>query len=189
MPNCDFYALAPDLVGVLDFVFEQPGWELVELSSLPDQELRTFRSAPEVIDGFASFHDVSRALHFQLYAATMGGRVASRRITFKPGAVPGATHRHTSEGWGLIQLYFGQLREGRLSNCHTNHSSERGARNWESTCAATMGPVDAWNWKEVTRISSRLNRFLQRTAVAKLHSRPILPAAAQAQSRGEIQLA
>jgi hypothetical protein len=188
MPNCDFYAMAPDLVEVLDFVFAQPGWRLVELASQHDRPLRTFHATREVLDGFPTFSELSTALHFQLYSEAMGGQVTSKRITFNPGAVPGATFRHDSKGWGLIQLYFGQLRAGRLSNCHTNHNSERRARNWEPTYPL-LGPVDGWNWKEVTRTSSRLNRFLRRRAAGKLHSRPVLPIAWEAQNKGEVQLA
>jgi hypothetical protein len=190
MPNCDFYALAPDLLELLDFVFAQPGWRLIELGSQHDRPLRTFRAVREVLDGFPTFSALSTPLHFHLYAEAMEGYVGSRRITFNRGAVPGATFRYDSQGWGLIQLYFGQLRDGRLSNCHTNHNSEQRARNWAPTYAddPEMGSVDSWNWKEVNRASSRLNRFLQRRAQGKIHSRPVLPAAWEAQGKGEVQL-
>lgn len=190
MPNCDFYALAPDLIEVLDFVFAQPGWRLIELASRHDQPLRTFRATRDVVEAFPTFPSLSSSLHFHLYAEAMAGTVGSKRITFKPGAVPGATFRYDSQGWGLIELYFGQLRGGNLSNCHTNHNSEQRARTWAPTYAddPAMGEVDSWNWKEVSRTSSRLNRFLQGRAAGKLHSRPVLPAAWEAQSSGALQL-
>ena len=190
MSNCDFYSLASDLIEVLDFVFAQPGWRLVELASQHDRPLRTFHTTGEVLDGFPTFLNLSRSLHFQLYSEAMRGRVGSKRIAFNPGAVPGATFRFDSQGWGLIQLSFGQLRDGRLSSCHTNHNSEKRARNWEPTYAddPEMGSVDDWNWKEVSSTSSRLNRFVQRRAMGKLHSRPVLPAAWEAQIKGEVRL-
>src|SRR5687768_17320992 len=123
MPNCDFYALADDCVRVLDFVFEQPGWVLHELASENDSSIRTFDSTHSVL---AAFPLCERSLHFQLYSAEMRGAVLHRRITFKPGAVPGATFRYATEGWGLIQLYLGMRRnDGTLSACHTNHNSDR----------------------------------------------------------------
>jgi hypothetical protein len=190
MPNCDFYGVAPDLIEVLDFVFAQPGWQLVELASRHDQPLRTFLTTGEVLDGFPAFSSLSTPLHFQLYSKTMGGRVGQRRIDFNPGAVPGASFRYDSQGWGLIQLYFGRLRDGRLSSCHTNHNSEKRARAWTPTYSdePEMGSVEAWDWKEVTRISSRLNRFLKSRSPGKLHSRPILPNAWEAHTSREIQL-
>jgi hypothetical protein len=120
----------------------------------------------------------------------MGGKITSKLITFRPGAVPGATFRYDSAGWGLIQLYFGNVRDGRLSNCHTNHNSERRARKWEPTYADDpMDPVDAWNWKEVTRTSALLNRFVKRIAPGKIHSRPVLRAAWEAHATGKVTLA
>jgi hypothetical protein len=189
MPNCDFYALEGDLVEVLDFVFAQPGWSLVELASQHDRALRTFHATREVVDAFPTFSTLSASLHFNLYAEAMKGRVISRRIDFAPGAVPGATFRYDSEGWGLIQLYFGRLQDGRLSSSHTNHNSEVRARKWEPTFADRPDPVDAWNWSEVARASGRLNRFLRGAAAGKMHSRPVLRAAWEAQSRGAVQLA
>jgi hypothetical protein len=46
MPNCDFYAAGDDFCSILDFVFAQPGWTLVELASLPDQPLRRVERIP-----------------------------------------------------------------------------------------------------------------------------------------------
>lgn len=174
MPNCDFYALAADCAAVLGFVFEQPGWTLVELASVPDQKLRTFRSTAEVR---AAYPVGKRETHFQLHAPEMKGRVIARRINVNPGAVPGATHRYDAEGWGLIQLYFGAVRDGRLSRSHTNHNSLRRAQVWEPTVGGARDRVADWDFAAVTRISSRLNRFIRRLAVAKHGSVAILPAA------------
>ena len=99
----------------------------------------------------------------------------------------GATFRYDSRGWGLIQLYFGQLRNGRLSPCHTNHNSESRAKTWESTYR-NLGSATKWDWKEVTRISGRLNRFIRGAAAAKEKSRPILRAAHEAQACGSLVL-
>lgn len=195
MPNCDFYASRSDRVDVLDFVFAQPGWRLVELASRHDQPLRTFTTTREVVDGFPTFDSMAESLHFHLYAESMGGRIGVRRVDFKPGAVRGASFRFGSQGWGLIQLYFGQLRDGRLRNCHTNHSTEKRAQAFAPVYGADpgFGPalagVDSWDWKEVTRISSRLNRFIRRRAAGKLHSRAVMPAAWTAHMNGDIELA
>jgi hypothetical protein len=190
MPNCDFYALATDLVGVLDFIFAQPGWMLVELASQHDRPLREFHATQEVLAAYPSFDRLDPALYFHLYSPAMGGRVVHKRIDFNFGAVPDATFRYDAQGWGLIQLYFGRLRDGRLSPCHTNHNSERRAQNGESPSAVDeIGPVAAWSWAEVARVSGRLNRFIRKIAAGRIHSRPVLPAAHEAHARGALQLA
>jgi len=190
MPNCDFYALSSDMVEVLDFVFAQPGWQLVELASRHDKPLRTFRATKGLIGGFPTFAKQTRALYFHLHAESMGGRITSTRINFDPGAVPGATHRYDSGGWGLIQLYFGHIRKGQLAASHTSHNSELRAKKWAPIYEGDGGDrVEEWNWPEVTRVSGRLNRFLRGRATGKRGSRPVLPSAWEAAERGELELA
>jgi hypothetical protein len=173
MPNCDFYALAEDCRDVLRFVFDQPRWVLFELASEPDRPLRRFQSLEALTQAFAL---CEQAPHFQLYAPEMRGSVHERRIDFNPGAVPGATHRFATEGWGLIQLYFGVRDDRGLTASHTNHNSRARASTWSST---TSGPDDpaAWDWSAVTGVSGRLCRYIRERAVTKTWSRPVLPEA------------
>jgi hypothetical protein len=186
MPNCDFYALAEDVVSVLDFVFSE-SWTLVELASRHDQKLRSFTSTREVLRAHKELVTLERAAHFHIYAPAMGGRVRERRITFKPGAVAGAKYRYDSEGWGLIQLYFGRLRDGRIEESHTNHNSEKRALKWQASYR-NLGRVSDWNWSEVTRMSGRLNRFIRAHAATKKGSRLILPAAHKRLAAGSLTL-
>lgn len=184
MPNCDFYALAPDCEDVLRFVFQQPGWVLFELASEPDRPVRRFHS----FEAFTrSFSLCEKSLHFQLYAPEMRGSVVERRIDFKPGAVPGATHRFATEGWGLIQLYFGVKGDRGLTASHTNHNSETRAGTWSSTIG-DLGDPEAWDWLAVTRVSGRLCRYIRKRAVTKAWSRPVLPAANHAVLQGQTTL-
>jgi len=185
VPNCDFYALKDDVRSVLDFVFSQPGWTLYELASRHDSALRQFSTTEEVLDAFDLAHE---DVYLHLYAPEMAGRVYEKRVLFTPNAVPHATYRHDSHGWGLIQLYFIGPRNGKLKASHTNHNSEARARRWEPTYADEPDRVNDWNWQAVTRTSSRLNRFIRSKGSPQLGSRPILPAAFEANLQGTIQL-
>jgi hypothetical protein len=118
----------------------------------------------------------------------MRGRIVKHRINFKSGSVAASRFRYDAEGWGLVQLYFGIMRDGRLSPSHTNHNSQKRARNWESLYKR-LGPVDAWNWSEVSRVSGRLNRFIKSLATGRQGSRPILPVAQEGVARAGIELA
>lgn len=181
MPNCDFYALDEDFALILDFVFRQDGWELHELSSAPDHLVRVFRSTREVLEGC----DVGRSsVCLQLYSPEMAGRPLHRRIEFTPGTVPGATHRFSTEGWGLVQLYFGFLRNGEgLTHSQTNHNSAVRARKWAPHGSA-LGSPEEWDWAGVGRVSGRLVRFIQRHRVVKHGTRPVLPGAHRAVQAG-----
>lgn len=187
MPNCDFYAHGEDFPQVLEFVFAQPGWVLHELGSELDRPVRVFRSADALLAASAFG---SQSQHFQLHTPELGGVVTHQRVDFRPGAVPGHTHRFTTEGWGLIQLYFGQVTaDSGLTNSHTNHSSELRASKWAHRAAGKGADHPTlWDWAAVRRTSGRLNRFLRKLAVAKHGSRPVLPAAHAAVERGAIRL-
>jgi hypothetical protein len=168
---------------VLDFIFEQDGWVLHELSSRGDHDVRVFRAT---IDVCAAFSIGRTPTHFQLHAPEMGGRVQYRRITFDPEIVKGATFRYSTEGWGLIQVYLGMLRDdGTLTSSHTNHNSEVRAQTWSHTYRDDPSP-DEWNWAGVKRVSGKLVRFIRKLAVDKLGSRPILPAAHAARCDGRV---
>ena len=77
MANCDIYAAGDDFSRILDFIFDQPDWLLIEHSSRPDSPLRRFGSTYEVLGAF----DLggSDAL-FDLYSASMGAPVVEERL-------------------------------------------------------------------------------------------------------------
>jgi hypothetical protein len=58
------------------------------------------------------------------------------------------------------------------------------ALKWEPIYIDRLGSVDAWDWREVERISGRLSRFIRKLAVDKSGSRVILPSAARMLSEG-----
>lgn len=181
--NCDFYALGDDCRAVLDFVFAQEGWVLYELSSRFDERVRAFRSTAEITRAFR----IGRTdAHFQLHSPEMGARPEFRRIDLN--ASTGASFRYATEGWGLIQLYFGSVDADRvLRNSHTNHNSPTRAAAWASVVNDGASP-NAWNWTGVQQTSGKLVRFIRKSAVAKRASRPILYQAFEQLRAGKLEL-
>jgi hypothetical protein len=180
MPNCDFYGLGDDFVHILEFVFEQPGWTIVESASRPDLPLRRFDSAPSVL---AAFNLETEDAMLQLHAASAGGAISEHEIVFRPGAVAGLG-RTTSQGWGLVQVYLRASPSGPIRPSHTNHNSEARARRWSSTLVERLGPVEAWDWREVERVSGRLNGFIRGHAASRSGGRAIMPIASAAVAGG-----
>ena len=180
MPNCDFYAVDEDFVPILDFIFTQPGWILVESASRHDQPLRRFHSTVAVLSAF----DLSQeTAHLMLYAPETRGSVVERPVIFKPSAVRGAIGRTDAAGWGLIQFYLSPGSAERIGLSHTNCNSEYRARAWEGTLK-DLGPVDEWDMGVVKRVSERLNRRIRSLAVRREGSRPVLLMAAQRVTAG-----
>jgi hypothetical protein len=181
MANCDFYAAGDDFSRILDFVFDQSDWLLIEHASRPDSPLRRFGSTSEILGAFDLGN--SDAL-LDLYAPSMGSPGVEEKITFRPRAIPGAQGRTDATGWGLIQLYLWAPRKGAIRPAHLGHNSRVRALKWEPIYIDRLGSVDAWDWREVERISGRLSRFIRKLAVDKSGSRVILPSAARMLSEG-----
>ena len=179
MANLDFYALGDDIRGLVDFIFAETDLRIFESYSEFDAELREFRSFAELSAAFSIGRDAPRQGHIallQLWSASIMPRVEFERFTLK---VPGYSFRHRILGVGLIQLYLGSEHDHFITESHYGHWSEAGARQ------RATGDVDAVNWKELSRLSGRIQRHIRRRmAVAKLRARPILPAAFAALRRG-----
>ena len=185
VPNCDFYALPADLLPIFDFVFAQPGWQLIEAYSEFDSPLREFRSTSDVVAAHGKAGVLERAPHLFLYSDSLGGKWTVNRIELEPAT--GGAFRFTSKGWGLVHLYFAFPHNSRLPASHTNHNSEKRAWKWADTSADLMGTPSAWDWAEVTRISRKLNRFIQSIAAGKEASRPVLPEAHRTREAGVLE--
>ncbi len=189
MPNCDFYALREDSMAVLEFVFGQTECAVYEHYSEPGEELRRFHSSTQVAEAFDLGVGRGASVLLQLYDPSMKGIFRIRRIELNPDRFAPDPWRFEAHGWGAIQLQLGGLSEGKIYASHTNHNSEKRAASREATYFDDLGRADAWDWTAVTRISRKVNRFIQRLAPSKAGSRPLLPAAALLVEQGEADLA
>lgn len=86
-----------------------------------------------------------------------------------------------------MRLNLGVLdREARtLTSCWFAHNSEKRALAWEDTSGAELGPVTAWDWDELERVSRKMRYHLrQRLGTTKLGSAAVLPEAEALQVQG-----
>ena len=152
-------------------MFSQDQWELREQSYRFNHTVQVFTSTADSLAECA----LGRSVYcFQVSSPEMAGRPTHRRIDLKQDAVPGATHRFSTEGWGLVQLYFGFNSPGQgLTPSHANHNSPARAEKW-SPLYSDLGGPDEWDWAGVARVSGRLVRFIRKQAVTKHGSRPVL---------------
>jgi SMI1 / KNR4 family (SUKH-1) len=175
VPNLDFYAIGADHATVLDVVFGMRTLRVFEEYSAPEEDMREF-TAPDEVPAAG----VQRFL--VLYVVGSGPEPVARRIDLRPGNIlGGAAFRYRCEGWGLIQLALGSLVDGggELRRSHTNHNTEKRARNWAQAAAPDAGDPGQWDWTGITRASSKLNRLIRGMAVRKIGPWPVLPEAAR----------
>lgn len=179
MPNCDFYAGAADHEQLLHWLFAEGTCKVFELSSDFEQPLKEFGSVGEVMSQFDrtySAGDKWHTVHLQLYVLGAGPPFAPRRVELDPKKCDGATFRYAADGRGLVQLYLGATKGRGLVNSHTNHNSQKRAEAW-APAAPAMQEVGLWDFTRITAFSGRLNRQIRKLSVAKIDSRPVLPAA------------
>src|ERR1700722_15717271 len=186
MPNIDFYAAGADFLAVLTYVFKQSACRVFESYSPPGEEIAEFKS----VDDLSARYSVGicpgsgPSVLLQLVPPGASHQFNIRRITLKPELCEGRTFRYAVEGWGLIQLQFGGTGPQGLVNSHSNHNTEARAKRWSET-HRELGPIEIWNWRETTAVSSALNRFVRtKLATYELGSRPVLPDAAAAFAAG-----
>lgn len=186
MPNLDFYAHGSDFDPLLEHLFEMPGLRIFEMYSYPDCDLVEFRSVHEIRSRYpvGECKGTVHSAHLQLWPTSAGGRVEPRKFGLDPTKCGGATFRYCLEGVGLIQFYIGGRSPYGVLNSHTNHMTEKGVCAGSVASEESLRQIASWNWKEVHRVSSALNRHIRRNSVLKVGSRPVLPAAAALYAEG-----
>jgi hypothetical protein len=186
MPNIDFYAAGADFFPVLTYVFKQSACRVFESYSPPGEEIAEFKSIEDLSARYpvGVCRGSGPSVLLQLVPPSASHHFTIRRISMQPELCEGHTFRYAVEGWGLIQLDLGGIGPQGLVNSHSNHNTEARARKWLET-HRELGPIESWNWREITVVSSALNRFIRtKLATSKLGSRPVLPDAAAALAAG-----
>ena len=183
MPHLAFYATSDDVELIMAFVLQE--CRVFERYSVPDSPLRSLASPLEVRDAFDQRGP--GGLGLMLYSPSMKGEFIVERLELKPNATPGKSWRERISGWGLIQMELTGLRGATLGPSFTNHNTESRARAWEQTYPQ-LPSVRAWDFREVTRISRRINRHIASAGIRKDGPRPILPAADAMAKAGNIVL-
>ncbi|MCP4371772.1 MAG: hypothetical protein GY797_27185 [Deltaproteobacteria bacterium] len=185
MPNCDFYAVGNDIDRIFEFVFNDLDCRIFESYSPFEMDIVEFKSLDDLNRryslGMCKKRNYSALL--QMWPINASSKVFFKRIELDPKKCNGATFRYRMNGWGLIQLYVGGISELGIIHSHTNHNSEKRAHKWAGTYD-DMGSPEEWDWKEVTRISSKLNRQIRKLSVNKIGSKPILQYAEKQLSNG-----
>ena len=179
MPNLDFYATIEDHKTILNYLFEAKDCEVYELSSDPEKPLNQFFSTDEVLNEFNRTHTNGKKLssiYLQIFVSDCGYEFKPTKVILNPEKCNGFTYRFSADQFGLIQLYLEAPTKKGLKNSHTNHNTKERAKKWART-QAEVADVESCDFNKITKFSSELNRFIRKTSLAKLTSKPVLPGA------------
>ena len=181
--NYDFFANKADKLEILDFIFKETDLLVYDLGSQYGQEICQYKASDEIslkfdleIDEFGTT--------FQLWTPRHKGKPIFRKVDLDPKRCNGHTFRYATEGWGLIQLNFGGVKNNELKLSHISHYNEKGALNWEDTNYLN-GLVSSWDWTEIQATSRKLKyQIHKKLATRKIGSFGVLPGADKLEKQG-----
>ena len=182
--NYNFYADKIDKIAVIDFIFNETDLQIYDLGSPYGQEICKYKSTTEITEKFDLTNGDKFGITFNLWTPRHKGKILFRKIDLDPKRCNGHTFRYSTDGWGLIQLYFGGIQNNGLNQSHIGHFNEKGALKWEKTNSFN-GRIDQWDWTEIQKTSRNLkNRIHNQMSIRKIYSLGVLPGADKIEKQG-----
>ncbi|UYN87567.1 MAG: hypothetical protein KIT51_05000 [Cyclobacteriaceae bacterium] len=179
----DFYADKSDKIEILNFIFRETDLQIFDCDSAFGQEINEYKTTDDINLKFDLESGGQFATTFQLWTPRFKGDLNFRKVDLDPKHCNGHTFRYSTDGWGLIQLYFGGLKNNELNRSHIGHQSEKRALTWE-TNNKEMGRVNKWDWKEVEQTGRKLKYQINKMAVRKINTFGVLIGADKLEGQG-----
>ncbi len=180
----NFFADKEDKIKILEFIFKETDLHIYDLGSPYGQEICEYKTVEEISLKFDLDKGDKFANTFQLWTPRHKGNPIFRKVDLDPKRCNGHTFRYSTEGWGLIQLYFGGLKNNELNQSHIGHFNEKGALKWEVTNKVN-GLVSSWDWTEIQATSRKLKyQIHNKLATRKSESLGVLSGADKLETQG-----
>lgn len=184
--NYNFFADKTDKLEILEFIFNETALLVYDLDSKYGQEICQYKNVDEISLKFDLDNGDKFAVPFQLWTPRHKGKLLLRKIDLDPKRCNGHTFRFSTDGWGLIQLYFGGLKNNELCQSHIGHFNENGALKNESSTTFN-GKVNAWDWEEIQATSRKLKYHIHnKLAIRKIGSCGVMTGADKLEMQGII---
>ena len=151
----DFFADKADKLQIIQYILTDTDLQIYDASSPFGQEIFNYKSVEEISSKFDLVNGDKFAVTFQLWTPRHKGQPVFRKIELDLKRSNGHTFRYSTDGWGLIQLYFGGLKNNQLSQSHIGHFNEAGALKNEGSTTFN-GKVSSWDWTEIQTTSRKL---------------------------------
>jgi hypothetical protein len=173
----DFFANKIDKLEILDFIFKETDLKIYDLGSPYGLEICEYKSVNDIDSKFDLDNGDKFAMTFQLWTPRHKGKPVFRKINLDPKHCNGHTFRYSTDGWGLIQLYFGGLKNNELNQSHIGHFTEKEALKNENITTFN-GRVDSWDWTEIQSTSRMLKNYIHnKLSIRKIGSFGVLKGA------------
>lgn len=180
----NFFADRADKLEILKYIFEETDLQVFDLGSPFGQQICEYKTADEIASKFDLSAGDKFAVTFQLWSPRHKGNVLFRKIDLDPKRCDGHTFRYSTDGWGLIQLYFGGLKGNDLNQSYLGHFEQNEALKNEALRVCN-GNVDAWDWPEIQATSKALKyQIHNKMATRRMGSFGVLSGADKLEKEG-----
>ena len=182
--NYDFFAEKADKLEILDFIFKETDLQVYDLGSAYGQQICQYKTVDEISSKLDLDNGDKFAVTFQLWTPRHKGKPLFRKIDLDPKHCNGHNFRYSTDGWGLIHLYFGGIKNNELSQSHIGHFNEIGALKNENS-SVFNGKVNDWDWTEIQATSRKLKyQIHNKLATRKIESFGVLSGADKLEKLG-----
>lgn len=180
----NFFADRTDKLRILQFIFSDTDLRVYDNYSLYGQEVCEYSTVDEIAEKFDLDNGDNFAVTFQLWSPRHKTKPVFGRIELDPKRSGGHSFRFVTDCWGLIQLYFGGIKDNQLNHSHIGHFNERNALKWERI-RNLNGNVSDWDWSEIQHSSRRLKyHILNNLATRKIGSFGVLEGVQELEKNG-----
>jgi hypothetical protein len=180
----DFFADKTDKIEILEFIFRETDLRVFDHASPFEQEIIEYENVDQISSKFDLVNGDKFAVTFHLWTLRHKGEILFRRVELDPKRCNGHTFRYSTDGWGVIQLYFGGLKNNELNQSHIGHFNEKGALERESSNKFN-GKVSNWDWTEIQKSSRRIKSYIHsKLSVRKIGSMEVLTGADRLEQQG-----
>jgi hypothetical protein len=179
-----FFADKSDKLEVLNFIFKDSDLKIYDSYSDYEQEICEYKTIDDILSKFDLDNGGNFANTFRLWTPRHEGKPIFRKVELNPESCKGHTFRYSTDGWGLIQLHFGGLKNHQLNYSQIGHFNEKGALQLEGINKVN-GLVSAWNWTEIQATSRKLKYQIQtKLATRKIGNVGVLAGADKLEKQG-----
>lgn len=162
--NFDFFADEPDKLAILELIFNETGFKIYDHYSLPGQSVLEYKTITDISSKFDLKNENPGQVTFQLWSPDFKALPIFRRVELNPRHCKGHTFRYATNGWGLVQLYLGGIKNNQLKHSHIGHFEQKGALIREAGLR-DQGKVNDWDWAEIQKASRKLKYLLNKNLV------------------------
>jgi len=189
----DFFADESDKIEVLNYIFRETDLQVFDHYSALGQQVTEYKTTEQIVSKFDLRNGDKFSVTFNLWTPRLKGDLIFRKVNLDPKRCNGHTFRYSTDGWGLIQLYFGGIKNHAFHNApkssvlnvsHIGHQSQKRAMAWEGVTQGN-GQVSKWDWKEVEKTGRALKYHIHtHLAKRKIGSVDILHGADKLEEQG-----